>query len=110
MIVDATFLRRSDRERFQRLAETLQVPFVILDFPTDEAACRESIRLRGHERSDASEANGAVLDRQLQLQEPLSDGERSVAVVFDSERPETVDRSLAEITSGRGKRPPPVSC
>jgi predicted kinase len=110
VIVDATFLKRSDRERFQRLAETLQVPFVILDFPTDEAACRESIRLRRHERSDASEASEAVLDRQLQLQEPLSDGERAVAVVFDSEHPETIDRSLTEITSGRGKRPPSVSC
>jgi len=109
VIVDATFLKRSDRERFQRLAETLEVPFVILDFPTDEAVCRERIRLRRHERSDASEASEAVLDRQLQLHEPLSDGERAFAVVFDSEHPETIDRSLAEITGRKERRPPLAS-
>ncbi len=87
VILDATFLRRSEREQFRTLAETLGVPFVILDFPTDEATCRERIRQRAQERCDASEATEAVLDRQLRLHEALSDAEQEFAVRFDEDRP-----------------------
>ena len=87
VILDATFLRRSDREQFRALSESLAVPFVILDFPTDEATCRERIRQRSREQSDASEATEPVLDRQLRLQEALSDAEQQVAEQFDAARP-----------------------
>jgi uncharacterized protein len=100
-IVDATFLQRSDRERFQRLAESLEVPFVILDFPADEALCRERIRRRRDEGADASEANDAVLDRQIEMREPLTEMERSFAVTFDGEHPEMIDRAIAKITGQR---------
>ncbi len=67
VILDATFLRRSEREEFRALSASLGVPFVILDFPADEATCRERIRQRSRERSDASEATEPVLDRQLRF-------------------------------------------
>jgi predicted kinase len=96
-IVDATFLKRSDRDPFRVLAETLRVPFLILDFAADEATCRERIRRRTKERADASEATEAVLDHQLQSREPLADEEGPFAVSFDTQQPATIERTLVEI-------------
>jgi uncharacterized protein len=95
LIVDATFLRRSEREQFRGLAASLGVPFAILEFPTDEATCRARIRQRLREDSDASEATEQVLDRQLQWHEPLSDSEQSDAVPFDGRNPQAAVALLA---------------
>lgn len=101
VVVDATFLKRSDRDEFRTLAERFDVPFVILDFPADEATCRERIRLRSRNRSDASEATEAVLDHQLGMQEPLDEGERTLVVSFPSDRDEEIEKTLAAIKSRR---------
>jgi aminoglycoside phosphotransferase family enzyme/predicted kinase len=94
LVVDATFLRRAEREQFRELAESLGVPFVILDFPIEEATCRERIRLRAQQQADASEATEAVLDRQLRLQEPLSEEEQRLAVRFDAARPQAFEAKI----------------
>jgi aminoglycoside phosphotransferase family enzyme/predicted kinase len=91
VILDATFLRRAERDQFRALAEFLGVPFAILDFPADEATCRERIRRRAQERTGASEATEQVLERQLRLREPLSEDEQSLAFRFDPARPQTID-------------------
>jgi uncharacterized protein len=96
LIVDATFLRCSERNQFRSLAETLRIPFVILDFPADEATCRERIRLRAHQQTDASEATEQVLDGQLRSREPLSDQEQRFTVRFNRDWPETIEAMLAD--------------
>ena len=45
-VVDATFLKRADRNQFRALAANLKMPFLILDFPAAETTCRERIRRR----------------------------------------------------------------
>jgi len=102
-IVDATFLKRSERDPFRRLAETFHVPFLILDFAADEATCRERIRRRTQERADASEATQAVLDHQLRSREPLADEERALAVSLDTQQPEAFERAFAEIQRRLGR-------
>ena len=97
VILDATFLRRAEREQFRALAESLGVPFVILDFPADEATCRERIRRRMQEKIDASEATAQVLDRQLRLREPLSDQEQRLAVQLDPEHPQAIASLIARL-------------
>ena len=97
VILDATFLRRAEREQFRALAESLGVSFVILDFPADEATCRERIRRRSQEKADASEATEDVLDRQLALREPLSDAEQRLALRFDPARPESVEALVTRL-------------
>jgi len=96
-------LKRSDRDKFRSLAERLQIPFLILDFPADEATCRERIRLRSRDRSDASEATEAVLDHQLGMQEPLDAGERALAVSFPSDRHEEIEDAVAAIKARRAQ-------
>jgi uncharacterized protein len=98
VILDATFLRRAEREQFRGLAESLGVPFVILDFPVDEATCRERIRQRKQEKADASEATVQVLERQLRLREPLSEQEQRLAVRFDPERPQTIEALFVRLS------------
>jgi uncharacterized protein len=97
VILDATFLRRAEREQFRGLAESLGVPFVILDFPADEATCRERIRRRTQENADASEATAQVLDRQLRLREPLSHQEQRLAAQLDPEHPQAIASLIARL-------------
>jgi uncharacterized protein len=72
VIVDAAFLRRAERDAFRRLANSLAAPFAIQAC----AAAPEELRRRLAARAgDASEADVAVLERQLGWQEPLDQAE-----------------------------------
>jgi uncharacterized protein len=102
VVVDATFLKRAEREQFRTLAERLKVPFVILDFPAEEKTCRERICRRAQERSDASEATEAVLEHQLRISEPLDEDERAFVVSFESGEGAVVERSLDRMEALRG--------
>jgi predicted kinase len=71
--VDATFLRRADRDQFHRLAADSGVPFVIVPFEEEQAVLLERLAAR---HADASEATAAVLWKQLADQQPLESDER----------------------------------
>lgn len=73
VIVDAAFLRREERSAFRALAGELGIDFGILATaaPVDELRRRLMAR-----RGDASEANVAVLEKQLAWFEPLASDER----------------------------------
>ncbi|MGD9601220.1 MAG: AAA family ATPase [Gammaproteobacteria bacterium] len=83
VIVDATFLRAADRAAFRALARALEVPFGILACEAPAATLRDRIRRRRAAGGDPSEADEAVLLRQLARQEPLTDAERG-EIVEDS--------------------------
>lgn len=69
VLVDATFLKLSHRLPFQKLAESMEVEFEILDCDASyEELCRR-IRSRF---SDPSEATTEVLDAQMQSHDPLT--------------------------------------
>jgi uncharacterized protein len=84
VIVDATFLKRHDRQLFRQLARELSVPFAIADLyaPADEL--RRRIIQRANEGCDASEATLDVLERQLVYREPLTADERAHVFRLDS--------------------------
>lgn len=82
-LVDATFLQRAQRDAFRALAARLGVPFLILDFEAEESLLRA--RLQGRKAgSDASEADLAVLARQLLTREPLAPDELGVTLRIDA--------------------------
>ncbi|MHB8535002.1 MAG: bifunctional aminoglycoside phosphotransferase/ATP-binding protein [Sulfuricaulis sp.] len=85
VIVDAAFLRHGQRDPFRALAEELHVPYVILDLHVPESVLRQRLQNRMREAPEASEAGPAVLDHQLASREPLTDDEKSHALVVDSE-------------------------
>ncbi|MCA9108974.1 MAG: AAA family ATPase [Planctomycetaceae bacterium] len=80
VIVDASFLRRAERERFRKLAEQLSVPFQILPFHADIQTLRDRIQTRLESTQDASDATIAVLEHQLQINEPLTTDEQRFVI------------------------------
>jgi predicted kinase len=81
VIIDATFIRKHQRELFSRLAEELQVPLVILDFQLAEDGLRRRIEQRAQgPRAEASEATIDVLEGQMEDEEPLTVIEQHFAI------------------------------
>jgi aminoglycoside phosphotransferase family enzyme/predicted kinase len=91
VIVDAAFLRQTDRERFAELARHLGVPFEILKCSASEQHLRDRIEARQRRGTDASEADQRVLAKQLESVDNLSPEEERVALnadeVVDGRRP-----------------------
>jgi hypothetical protein len=78
VIVDATFLQRQQRQVLLELADSGQCACVVVDCnaPTDEL--RRRIRQR---QNDPSEANLQVLERQLQMQQPVDPREAGISAI-----------------------------
>lgn len=70
VLVDATFLKGEQRQRFRQLAAELGVPGVVLHFDAALDILRERVARRAALASDASEADVAVLESQLARFEP----------------------------------------
>ncbi len=83
-IVDAAFLESDQRRRFQHLSETKKVPFRILECMASPETLRRRIAQRP---KNASDADLAVLEHQLQSRRPLSESERRYTLEIDTESP-----------------------
>ena len=83
VIVDATFTSRWQRDLLREAARTRKLEFRILDFPVPVATLRERIVQRSREGKDASEADLAVLQHQLDTEEPLGADERADIASID---------------------------
>ena len=81
-VVDATFLRRWQRELLRDLAERRNARFIILDLQVPLTLLRERIQARLISKNDPSEATLDVLDAQRQHQESLSDWEKQRSVLL----------------------------
>ncbi|MCP4996063.1 MAG: AAA family ATPase [Gammaproteobacteria bacterium] len=85
VIVDATFLSRSRRQAFQRLAENFGAPFLILDFRVEHDLLQRRIIQRKQQADNASEAGIEVLEKQIGVDEPLEETEKPLALVLGPE-------------------------
>jgi hypothetical protein len=97
VIVDATFLQRAQRGAFRRLATQLGVPFTILDFRAHAETLRRRVAHRSAHADDASEADLAVLHRQLAAQEPLTTDEQACTLTIDTDAPQAIEHMLRTI-------------
>lgn len=86
VLIDATFLRRAQRDTFRALAHDLGLPFFIVEFSASTDELRRRILHRSAQGRDASEAGLAVLERQLASQEPLGEEERTHCIRVDTEQ------------------------
>ena len=77
VVLDATFLRRQHRDMARGWAAARGLPFVLLDFELDPATLRERVSARAARNDDASDADIAVLERQLQTADSLGSDERA---------------------------------
>jgi aminoglycoside phosphotransferase family enzyme/predicted kinase len=85
VIVDATFLKQSDRAPFIELAKKLGYPFQILSFPTPDP---EELKNRLYHRlqldNDPSDATYEVALAQQRSMEPFSEEEMGYVTHFDN--------------------------
>jgi len=70
VLVDATFQKRDHRQPFRELAARQGVPFILLDCVGEPAILRERVAARRARGDDPAEADVAVLERQLQYDQP----------------------------------------
>jgi hypothetical protein len=75
VIVDATFIARWQRDQLREVARTRNIEFHILDFPVPVGTLKERILVRARADNDASEANLAVLQHQLDTEDALDENE-----------------------------------
>lgn len=85
VIVDATFIRENTRTPFIDLASTLKIPFLILHCHAPEVVLKARIEARTARASDPSEADIAVMQRQLRSVQGFS--ARETPVVVDVSEP-----------------------
>lgn len=85
VIVDAAFLKRWQRDGFQRLAKTLAVPLLLVDCEVPVAVLQQRIEHRQQMADDASEAGAEVLALQLATADPLGVDEALLILPADKE-------------------------
>lgn len=83
VIVDAAFLKYSQRRPFLELAYEKQMPFIILEFTASIDTLRQRIQARHH---DISDADSSVLEHQLTTIEPLQQDELPCRIPVDTEK------------------------
>ncbi len=101
VLVDATFLRREQRQVFRALAAARGAGFalLVLEAPIQVLRARVSDRLAAG--ADPSEAGLAVLEQQFRGQEALDASERSQALVIDTTHPP----AMQDLLAGGGQTP-----
>ena len=87
VIVDATFIARWQRDLLREQAQSRGVAFHILDFQVAVTTLRERILKRTRRGNDASDADLAVLQHQLDTEEPLAIDEHAGIVSIDASEP-----------------------
>jgi hypothetical protein len=84
VIVDAAFLKYDERGAFRALAAALGVPFLTLAFDAPHAALQDRVTRRLKAGRDASEADSAVLERQIAFQEGIALDEEPATLHIDT--------------------------
>lgn len=87
VIVDAAFLRRTERDAFRALAAELRVPFTILHCTADASRLRERVARRSDSGVDPSEADLDVLAQQFGHAEAPADDERDDTLEVPTDAP-----------------------
>lgn len=97
MVVDATFRRRADRERFRELALRLGVPFLLVETRCSEEEARRRLDARNH---DAAEVSDARWEHYRQLQAEFEAPQPGEAIVVDSTFP--VEQGVDQVIEAAG--------
>ncbi|WP_129125721.1 bifunctional aminoglycoside phosphotransferase/ATP-binding protein [Geomonas oryzae] len=84
MVVDATFRRIADRERFRELALRLGVPFLLVETRCSEEVARRRLEARN---GDAAEVSDARWEHYRQLEAEFEAPRPGEAIVVDSALP-----------------------
>jgi aminoglycoside phosphotransferase family enzyme/predicted kinase len=99
-IVDATFLTRRQRTSFiEALHAEPACRCVVIDCHAPEDLLEARVAERAATGRDASEANAAILQRQLETRDPVEAGEVDIIIRVDTTNPVDLDRIVEEIVA-----------
>ncbi|PMS23643.1 aminoglycoside phosphotransferase [Trinickia dabaoshanensis] len=87
VVVDASFLKRAHRASFLELAKRHGAHVTIVDVHAPRSLLVERLRERAKSRDEPSDADEAVLHRQMKEAEPLDAREVSITVAIDAATP-----------------------
>ena len=104
VVVDATFLKRAQRDAFRHLAAQRNMPCTILEFRAHAETLRRRVARRSAQADDASEADLAVLHAQFATLEPLTSEEQAAALTIDTESPQAPQRLLEAVRAMEEKQ------
>jgi aminoglycoside phosphotransferase family enzyme/predicted kinase len=97
MIVDAAFLRASQRASFRELALEHRCRFVIMSCHASRATLHARLDTRKRIGLDPSEATVAVLEHQLATQEPLTPEEQEHVILIDTNWLTSADAGIESV-------------
>ncbi len=109
VILDATYLRESDRAAALALAERGGCPFLIIDVTAEPEVMRKRIGRRQALSADASEASLDVLNRQFETAEPLSVAEHKKTISCDNSDTVDIGIIVRQIRRASGAQKEPTS-
>ncbi len=98
-IVDAAFLKASERSEFASLAHSLGAPFLIVSCSADAETLAARIAARREARNDPSDADERIMQRQLETMEPLTLEERTQSIEIDTRAVAAMARVVAKVES-----------
>ena len=101
-MLDATFLKRPQRQAAQQVADDTGVPFLILDCHAPDAVLASWLQQRQQEGNDPSDATLAVIEAQRAGQDTLEEAELPYCKRVDT--PDSA--SLAELVNAVRQRFP----
>jgi len=103
-VVDATFLKRTHRNMFRTLSQSLRVPFLIIECDAPLKVLRERIGARSEQAGNVSDADLGVLDAQLASLDPLSESERAESLLVGPEKPLDPEEITRRVRNRQGAR------
>jgi hypothetical protein len=98
IIVDATFLKKSQRSMFTRLAAGMNCRCRILCFQAPPEVLRARVLARHEEGRDASEADIDVLAAQMRSDEPPDGDEKALCIEIDTQGEVDLDALIAALS------------
>jgi hypothetical protein len=97
VILDAAFLQESDRAKAIGVAGDCRARSVLIAVDAPLEVLRERVQSRAMKAVDASEAGPAVLEHQLTCAEPMTAGEKQIAIFCDTTEDVDIDKLAARI-------------
>ncbi|NMZ52209.1 AAA family ATPase [Pseudomonas poae] len=97
VVLDATFLKREQREAAAKVAEATGAPFLILDCNAPQAVIASWLAQRQADNNDPSDATLAVIDEQHANRDPLTTEELILSQRVETNESGTLDALVAHI-------------
>lgn len=95
VILDAAYLKKTERAKAKLVAEEVGVPFLIIECEAPLAVIEKNLSTRIQKGNDPSDATLEVVKNQLQWREPITGEERSITVKVETDKEESI-HSLIE--------------